>query len=185
MTLIETPRLIMRPFEAADAEEAFVWFGDPHVMRYVPSGPDPSIERTRARLAGYLAHQTTNGFSKWAVIDRTSGRLIGDVGLLRLDPPEWPGWIDLGFRLLPAFWGKGLATEAAKAWVDASFARFHLSALVAIVHPDNAASLRVVQKVGFRQRGPETVMGMPCVVFDLATGPVPDASIGDRRDAGG
>jgi ribosomal-protein-alanine N-acetyltransferase len=180
MTLIETPRLIMRPFEASDAEEAFAWFGDPQVMKYVPTGPDLSIERTQARLAGYLAHQAANGFSKWVVIDRTSGRLIGDAGLLRLDPQAVQGrqgWIDLGFRFLPHFWGKGLATEAAQAWVDAAFARFRLSRLVAIVHPDNAASLRVVQKVGFRQRGRETVLGMPCVVFDLAAGPALDPLI--------
>lgn len=180
ITPIETPRLIMRPFEAADAEEAFAWFGDPEVMRYLPTGPDPTLERTRARLAGYLAHQAANGFSKWVVVDRASGRLIGDAGLLRLDPQAVQGrqgWIDLGFRFLPDFWGKGLATEAAKAWVDAALARFRLSRLVTIVHPDNGASLRVVQKVGFRLRGRETVLGMPCVVFDLATGPALDPLI--------
>ena len=177
MTLIETPRLIMRPFDLAEAGEAFAWFGDPRVMRYVPTGPDPSIERTRSRLAGYVAHQAANGFSKWAVVDRASGRLIGDAGLLRLDSQGWPGWIDLGFRLVPGSWGRGLATEAAHAWANAAFSRFHLATLVALVHPDNAASLRVVEKVGFRQRGRETVLGMPCLLFDRVAGPALDPLI--------
>ena len=53
MDLLETKRLILRPFEASDAEGAFGWFGDPLVMRFTPGGPDSSIERTRERLAGY------------------------------------------------------------------------------------------------------------------------------------
>lgn len=56
MTVIETPRLVMRPFEVADVEQAFLWFGDPQVMRYTPTGPDASIERTGERLARYREH---------------------------------------------------------------------------------------------------------------------------------
>jgi len=57
-TLIETRRLILRPFESDDVEAAFAWFGDPIVMRFTPSGPDASIEQTKARLANYQEHQT-------------------------------------------------------------------------------------------------------------------------------
>ncbi len=95
-TSIETRRLILRPFESGDVETAFAWFGDPIVMRFTPSGPDTSIEQTKARLANYQEHQAEHGFSRWIVLDRHLRRPIGDSGLLALQ--EY-GWIDLGFRL--------------------------------------------------------------------------------------
>jgi len=106
---IETERLILRPFEVADTETAFCWFGDPVVMRFTPTGPDASIEQTKARLANYRDHQIAHGFSKWMILDRRSELPIGDSGLL---VPGEQGWIDLGFRLAQQYWGKGLATEA-------------------------------------------------------------------------
>jgi len=63
-----------------------------------------------------------HGFSKWIILDRFGGR-IGDSGLLKL---EEHGWIDLGFRLAPSYWGQGLATEAASAWVRAAFDDLHI-----------------------------------------------------------
>src|SRR5260370_32225031 len=143
---METRRLILRPFESEDAEAAFVWLGDPIVMRFTPPGPDTSIEQTKARLANYQKHQTEHGFSKWIVLDRHLGRPIGDSGLLVL--LEY-GWIDLGFRLAQPYWGQGLATEAARAWIRAAFEDFHIDRLPAIVHPENFASIRVLEKLGF------------------------------------
>ena len=92
-TLIETRRLILRPFESDDVEAAFAWLGDPTVMRFTPSRPDTSIEQTRARLPNYQQHQMTHGFSKWIILERQLGCAIGDSGLLKLDDQ---GWTDLG-----------------------------------------------------------------------------------------
>ena len=103
-TTLETNRLILRPFESGDVQAAFGWFGDPTVMRFTPAGPDNSIDQTKARLANYQEHQTTHGFSKWIILERPSGRAIGDSGPLKL---EDQGWIDLGFRLAQPYWGKG------------------------------------------------------------------------------
>jgi ribosomal-protein-alanine N-acetyltransferase len=99
---LETSRLILRPFDSGDLEAAFGWLGDPTVMRFTPTGPDTSIDQTKARLANYQEHQTKHGFSKWIILDRRLGRPIGDSGLLKL---EEHGWIDLGFRLAPSYWG--------------------------------------------------------------------------------
>jgi RimJ/RimL family protein N-acetyltransferase/predicted metal-dependent hydrolase len=163
-TLIETRRLTLRPFESDDVEAAFAWFGDPNVMRFTPSGPDTSIEQTKARLANYQEHQTEHGFSKWIVLHRHLGRLIGDSGLLVLR--EY-GWIDLGFRLAQPYWGQGLATEAACAWVRAAFNDFHIDRLTAFVHPENVASIRVLEKLGFLAERRDTIMGMNSIVFSL------------------
>ena len=72
--MIETGRLLLRPFEVADVEEAFGWFGDPVAMRFTASGPDASLEQTRVRIEGYRAHQVQHGFSKWLIVERASGR---------------------------------------------------------------------------------------------------------------
>lgn len=165
LALIETSRLMLRPFAATDAEAAFQWFGDAVVMRYTPTGADAALDQTRERLANYQKHQAAHGFSKWLILDRDSGRAIGDSGLLVL--PE-SGDIDLGVRLAYSYWGMGLATEAARAWVRAAFDDLKLARLTAFAHPENRASHRVLEKLGFRFERQDTIMGMPSLVFSLA-----------------
>ena len=163
-TTIETRRLILRPFESGDAEAAFAWFGDPIVMRFTPTGPDASIEQTENRIANYQEHQIAHGFSRWIMLDHRLGRPIGDSGLLKLQ--EY-GRIDLGFRLAQSHWGKGLAAEAASAWVRAAFDDFHIERLTAFVHPRNVASIRVLEKLGFLAEGRDTIMGLNSIDFSL------------------
>jgi ribosomal-protein-alanine N-acetyltransferase len=161
---LDTPRLVLRPFTLDDTEAAFRWFGDPEVMRFIPSGADRSPEETRQRLARYREHQARHGFSKWIVRERSSGEAVGDSGLLRLEEPER---IDLGFRLARSCWGRGFATEAARAWVHAAFADFGLARLTAFSHPRNLASRRVLEKVGFRRTGHSRVVGMEAYTYVL------------------
>jgi RimJ/RimL family protein N-acetyltransferase len=161
---IETNRLILRPFEPSDAEAAFGWFGDPVVMRFTPTGPDKSTDETKTRLGSYAKHQLVHGFSKWLISDRDSGVPIGDSGLLVL---QGYGWIDLGFRFAQRYWGRGFATEAASAWVGAAFDEFRIGQLGAFVNPQNVASIRVLEKVGFRAEVRNMVMGMDAIVFSL------------------
>jgi RimJ/RimL family protein N-acetyltransferase len=154
----------LRPFEEEDAAAAFTWFGDPDVMRFTTTGPDRSVEQTKARLAKYQEHQSVHGFSKWIILDRATGSAIGDSGLLNLEEYRR---IDLGYRFAKPYWGKGLATEAATAWVRAAFGDFDIERLTAFVHPENVASIRVLDKLGFRTEGRETIMGMDSIVFSL------------------
>lgn len=171
---IETDRLRLRPFTSLDVQAAFGWFGDPLVMRFTPGGPDRSMEETATRLTSYQCHQSAHGFSKWIIIDRISNRAIGDSGLLVV--PEY-GWIDFGYRLARPFWGKGLATEAASAWVQKAFGELKLNRLTAIVHPENAASIRVLQKLEFLEDRREVIMGMESIVYCLTP-----CGHGDARD---
>jgi len=163
-TEIRTARLILRPFQSSDVEAAFTWFGDPVVMQLTVAGPDKSIEDTRRRLAYFDEHQRAHGYSKWIILSADSGTTIGDSGLLVL---EDYGWIDLGFRLVQQYWGKGLATEAAFAWVREAFDKLHIDRLGAFAHPKNAASIRVLEKLGFHAERHDTVMGMDSIVFSL------------------
>jgi [ribosomal protein S5]-alanine N-acetyltransferase len=161
---LETARLILRPFESGDIEAAFGWCGDPQVMRFSTTGPDASVEQTKARLANYQQHQIEHGFSRWIILDRHLGRPIGDSGLVMLH--EY-GWIDLGYRLAQQYWGKGLATEAASAWVHAAFDHFHMDRLTAFAHYQNSASIRVLRKLRFHEERRDTIMGMDSIIFSL------------------
>jgi len=138
-------------------------------MRFTPTGPDSSIGQTKTRLAKYQEHQIAHGFSKWIILDRSTGRSIGDSGSLVLQDY---GWIDLGFSFAQPYWGKGLATEAASAWVRVAFDELRLDRLTALVHPENVASIHVLEKVGFHAERHEMVMGMDSIVFsfDAKTG---------------
>jgi ribosomal-protein-alanine N-acetyltransferase len=98
------------------------------------------------------------------ILERDSGVAIGDSGLLVLQNNDC---VDLGFRLAQAYWGKGLATEVASAGVRTAFDDLRVSRLGAFVHPENVASIHVLQKVGFSEERHEMVMGMDSIVFSL------------------
>ena len=75
--------------------------------------------------------------------------------------------VDLGYRLPKPYWGAGLATEAASAWIHAAFNQLRLKGLGAFVHPENIASVRMVDKLGFRAQRRDTILGMPSIYFVL------------------
>jgi [ribosomal protein S5]-alanine N-acetyltransferase len=119
-------------------------------MRYIGSADafSDDVEESRRRLERLIEHQKQHGFSLWAVTDVQSATVMGDCGLI-LYAHEGPE-IELGFRLGKPYWGKGYATEAARAWVAHGFGLLGLDRIVAATHPENAASQRVLEKVGMR-----------------------------------
>ncbi len=159
---IETARTRMRPFEEADAEEAFAWFSDLEVMKFIPGGADATLEDTRRRIVRYREHQTRFGFSKRLIIDRDVGKPIGDSGLFHLPDGER---IELGFRLAKPYWGAGYALEVGGAWLDWFDAHLAGTALFADVHPDHVRSQRVLAKLGFQPSHSESVHGMTMLIY--------------------
>ena len=83
MDRLDTPRLLLRPFQEEDAPAAHEVYSDPEVMRYVATGPLADPAMTRRLLYDYRTHQDAWGYSFWAVVERASDRLIGDAGLYR------------------------------------------------------------------------------------------------------
>ncbi len=162
---LATPRLELRPFTLADAPVIHAVYRDPVVMRHVGAGPVPGIDASKAMLRAYIAHQERHGFSFWALLERASGELIGDAGLYRPDGRR-PG-AELGYTLRESSWSRGYATEAARACVDAAFGPLGLEELHAIADPANAASIRVLEKIGMRPDGTVDAYGRPHRRFRL------------------
>jgi RimJ/RimL family protein N-acetyltransferase len=158
---LETPRLLLRPFDAGDAVLAHAVYSDPEVMRYVATGPMADLLMTQRLLEDYDAHQRRLGFSFWAVIERSSGTLIGDAGLYRTPAGE----VELGYTLGVPWWGRGYATEAAGRWLSVAFGELGLDEVIALAEPANVASLHVLDKLGMRRDGERIAFGRPHMVY--------------------
>ncbi len=164
---LETARLLIRPIRPDDAEQLHPVYGDPEVMRRIPSGPSDSLETTRQRVARYVDYQERYGHSLWAVIERASGRVIGDCGLFPVEGrgPE----VEVAYRLGRAAWGQGYATEAATACLRYGFEQLGLDRIIAITDPDHTASRRVMEKLGMTYDGPRLFYGREMVQYAATT----------------
>jgi len=160
---IETGRLLIRPFAAADADSMAKVYGDPEVMRHVCLGV-LDHDRTAALLESYRRSQDEHGFSTWAVVEKESGTVVGDVGFGIYAPTGEP---ELGYTLAAAVWGRGYALEAARACVGAAFAHLPRCRLVAKVEPENERSLRVAERLEMRAVETVEVHGRPHLLLAL------------------
>lgn len=142
MTILHTARLRLRPARADDAAALHAIFAAPEAMRYWSTPPHRDMAQTRDWLAGMIA--TPPGEGEDFVIE-LGGTVIGKAGCFRY--PE------IGYILAPWHWGNGLAHEALTAVIARTFATTALDRLTADVDPRNSASLRLLERLGFRQTG--------------------------------
>jgi RimJ/RimL family protein N-acetyltransferase len=149
MAVIETDRLLLRPWRDEDGAELLRLFSDPAVV----GGRSMPPERI-ARLAAHSVHQwRVNGFGPWAAIDRATGAWVGRIGLDELeDWPEVPR-IEVGFELQRAWWGRGLATEGARAALRFGFEEHGLERIISVTAAAHLAARRVMEKAGLTYRG--------------------------------
>lgn len=144
--LIETPRLRLRPFTPADLDAFTALAADPEFQAWSLTGP-LDADQAQRKLEALIALYETQGFSKWAIEMRQAPRIIGYCGL-GLEEIEGRSLPEFGYRLAPASRGQGLATEAARAAIEDAFDRLGMSEIHAFAEPGNAASLRVLEKLG-------------------------------------
>jgi RimJ/RimL family protein N-acetyltransferase len=142
-----TDRLVLRHLAPADIDALGVIQADPEVMRYV-SGRPLSRDETAAQVDRIVAYQTALGFSLWSVVDHATDALLGRAGLLVQIIDGVPE-VEVAYLLARASWGRGLGTEVAEAVVRHAREVVGLRRVVALVHPANVASARVVTKLGF------------------------------------
>ena len=143
-----TERLCYRPLEPADAEALHSVWGDPEVMRYLPSEASASVAGTAERVERHVSRFAETGYGLCAVVERKDRRVVGTCGLF---PVEWVGpEVEVAYHLARDVWNRGYATEAAGAWVAAAFDQLGLERVVALAYPANRASTRVMEKIGMR-----------------------------------
>lgn len=146
MYLLQTEHLNLRPFTLADAGHIVELLNQPSFIRFIGDrGVRTAAEAEKYLTDGPLKSYEQNGFGLWLVEEKVTHAFVGMCGLIKR--PELED-VDIGYALLPEFWGHGLATEACAGVL--AYARNHrqLKRLVAIVAPDNVASIRVLEKIG-------------------------------------
>jgi len=167
LTNLHTARLRLEPFAEAHLDGLHAMNAKPEVMRYI-SGQPETREQTAAAIARVQRCWAAWGTSWWAFMDPSSGRVVGagciqhirseadipaDLESLRSNP------LEIGWRLHPDFWGKGFASEAALRMAAYAFGEMGAAELIAVRNADNAASGRVMDRLGMHYRGVERWYG--------------------------
>jgi RimJ/RimL family protein N-acetyltransferase len=148
--MITTVRLVLRPYAPDDiATVHALLYGDAQAMRLIGGAVD--LEETRRRIEFYITLHERTGTSFWAVIERATGAIVGEAGLLPFEGkgPE----IELGYAFGVAYWGRGYATEVGHALLAHAFEALGQDHVVAVTKPVNAGSRNVLEKLGFVELG--------------------------------
>jgi RimJ/RimL family protein N-acetyltransferase len=143
MTL-ETPRLILDTWQSSDWVDFRPIATDTEVMRYITGGTPWSDDEIRGFVDRQVQLYAERGFCRWKLRIKPGGELIGfcGVGIWRHSP-----FLEIGWWLARAYWGRGLATEAAAAALRDAFERVQLDRVVSIAMPANTASRRIMEKL--------------------------------------
>ena len=157
-----TDRLRLRPFVPDDVHAVHAMWTDPEVGPWV-GGTHEHLQESIDELQSHLDHQARHGFAFWAVEERATGALVGEVGLQRFEGrgPE----VETGWCFARHAWGKGYAVEAAAAWLTVGFDVLDLDHVIAVVLPDNVRSRRVCERLGMRETGLRPAYGADHVEY--------------------
>jgi RimJ/RimL family protein N-acetyltransferase len=162
--ICETARLILRPVTIEDADFAFQT-ADPEVARFI--GGVRTLEWHRNRIQEIIEHQRLHGFSRWSVVLKSTGEQIGRCGPM-FKEIESIAELELGYVFPRAHWGRGYATEAAKAALNHCARVAARQRIVAIIHPGNHASIRVAEKIGMTYERMIQSEGEPAALYVAA-----------------
>ena len=147
MKRIETERLILRPHTLEDIVPSYHMNLDADVSKYTGDGGVVSLLEIERRIKkDVMGDYTKHGFGRFAVELKSEKKFIGFAGLKYLEDLKE---VDLGYRLIKAYWGRGYATEASRASIEFGFNDLNLESIIAMVLPANTASINVLQKLGF------------------------------------
>ncbi len=144
-TIVETERLVLREFSPKDANDMFQLNADPEVIKYTGDPPFTSVNEAEVFLKNYSDYER-NGFGRWAVISKQTGEYLGWCGL-KLNEQNL---VDIGFRFFRNQWGKGFATESARATLKVAFNDLKIDEVIGRASRDNLASVKVLEKLNMK-----------------------------------
>jgi RimJ/RimL family protein N-acetyltransferase len=163
--VLRTPRLHLRPRTMADLEVCVAMDLDPEVHRFIFGDRPPDAAQHRQHLRARIASGWPPQGGIWVVEPRDAPNFLGWCGVF---PLEDSGLIEIGYRYVRAAWGQGIATEAGRAVLDHGFRELGFDPIVAVTHPDNLASQRVLTKIGLKPRGRAFHYGQSLAFYHLS-----------------
>lgn len=165
--ITQTDRLTLRVPCMDDVVVLASYWSDPETMKYIgKDGSGWTREEVVERIERGMRFCAEHGMTFWTVVENDTGTIIGQGGLVPIafNGPE----IELGYRLGKPHWGKGYASEIARASARVGFERFGYGCLVAVSYPENTASRRVLEKTGFIETGQSDLYyGVRCLRYEL------------------
>lgn len=165
--VLETERLLLRGHRLDDFADSLALWSDAQVTRFIGGRPS-TREEAWGRLLRYIGHWSLLGFGYWAVEEKSTGRFIGETGFAegkREIEPSLEGIPEAGWAMSPNVHGKGYATEAVRAIVAWGEGRFSSARTACIIAPENAPSIRVAEKCGYRELHRTTYKDNPTIMF--------------------
>ena len=165
MDRLATERLVLRPLAAADAERLHALWTDEPVRPFLWDGRAIAPEETRAIVAESARLFRDRGLGLWAIRERGGEELLGVAGYWYFRTPPS---LELLFAVAAPHWRRGIASEASRCVIDYGFLTLGLGVIAASTDAANAASVRVLEKLGMSLRRRETVDGLDTVFYELA-----------------
>ena len=154
---LHTPHLLLRAWTLEDAEPWFTILQEEGILRYFPNQTPPSREKAEAYITHHLNDWRMRGYGHWAVVTKDDDQVVGWSGLEYL--PEL-NETEVAYLLSKRVWGRGYATEAARASVQFGFGPTGLEKIIGLVHPQNLGSVHVLEKCGLTFADRITLWGM-------------------------
>ena len=161
---LQTERLILRSFCEGDVDAMAQLFANPDFMRF-SLGVFTERKKTVDFIEKVIGWDLASMPSQFAIVPRGEHAVIGYCGFLH--HPEVPGEVEIGYRLHPDYWNRGLITEAARAVRDHAFADLKLPRVISLIHPENIPSRRVAEKNGMKVEKEITFRGFPTLVYAI------------------
>jgi ribosomal-protein-alanine N-acetyltransferase len=163
----ETSRLILRKFNESDVEPLFSFLGDPAVMRFSITGTETRKNIQTKYLPSCLRRYARDGLGQWAVVRKSDEMCVGECGICAHEV-DGQAEFEISYRMRRDCWGAGLATEAARACRDYGFKKAGLRRLISIIESENAASIRVAEKLGMTLEKRASFHNIPVLIYSVA-----------------
>lgn len=169
MLVTETKRLLIRELCESDFDVLVALHDDAQVMEFSPQGRPLTREETQQFLTWVQETYSAYGYGLWAVVERTSGAVIGYCGITNYTINNQTE-LEIGYRFAPQYWGNGYATEASYACAQVAFTRFGAEQVISVIEPQNHASIRVAKKNGFEFAHELRIYDIPVEIYILRKG---------------
>lgn len=166
---IETQRLLLRELMDSDDEKLYLLDSNADVVKYVGMPVFEDISQTQDLIKIVKEQYKNNGIGRYAVVEKETDTFIGWSGLkiLREETNGYKDVYELGYRFLPEYWGKGYATESAKAWLHHGFTEMNIEVIYAYADHRNTASMHTLEKLNFENKGNFEDKEDICTWFEL------------------
>jgi RimJ/RimL family protein N-acetyltransferase len=161
--ILETHRLMLREFTLDDAQIFYKLNLNPNVIKYTGNSAFKDIDEAKRFLENYSDYKD-NGFGRWAVLNKSTDEFLGWCGL-KYD--KYLDETDIGFRFFENFWNQGFATESAKACIDYGFEKLQLTTIIGRAMKENAASIKVLEKIGLHYAKDFDFDGQEGVIYKI------------------